>query len=63
MNDRISTQHELIAKKEGKYHPYSTPKNPILPFEPGQNVWLQNSNSRQWEEAVVERNAENPTPT
>ena len=25
MNDRISTICELIAKKEGKYHPYSTP--------------------------------------
>ena len=60
MNDRISTQRELIAKKEGKYHPYSTPKNPILPLEPGQNVWLQNSNSRQWEEAVVQEKCREP---
>ena len=60
MNDRISTIRELIAKKEGKYHPYSDPKNPILPLEPGQNVWLQNSISRQWEEAVVREKCKEP---
>ena len=60
MNDRISTIRELIVKKEGKYHPYSDPKNPILPLEPGQNVWLQNSNSRQWEEAVVREKCREP---
>ena len=60
MNDRISTIRELIAKKEGKYHPYSESKNPILPLEPGQNVWLQNSNSRQWEEAVVREKCREP---
>ena len=60
MNDRISMIRELIAKKEGKYHPYSDPKNPILPLEPGQNVWLQNSISRQWEEAVVREKCKEP---
>ena len=60
MNDRISTIRELIAKKEGKYHPYSDPKNPILPLEPGQNVWLQDSISRQWEEAVVREKCKEP---
>ena len=60
MNDRISTIRELIAKKEGTYHPYSDPKNPILPLEPGQNVWLQNSISRQWEEAVVQEKCKEP---
>ena len=60
MNDRISTIRELIAKKEVKYHPYSVTKNPILPLEPGQNVSLQNSISRQWEEAVVREKCKEP---
>ena len=60
MNDRISTIRELIAKKEGKYHPQSTSQNSILPLEPGQNVWLQNSNSRQWEQAVIREKCREP---
>ena len=49
MNDRISKQRELIAKKEGKF--YTNVKDfqdriKALPFEAGQNVWLQNSDSR-----------------
>ena len=64
MNDRISKQRELIAKKEGKF--YTNVKDfqdriKALPFEAGQNVWLQNSDSRKCEEAV--RSAKNPTPT
>ena len=56
MNDRISKQRELIAKKEGKF--YTNVKDfqdriKALPFEAGQNVWLQNSDSRKYEEAVI----------
>ena len=56
MNDRISKQRELIAKKEGKF--YTNDKDfqdriKALPFEAGQNVWLQNSDSRKCEEAVI----------
>ena len=56
MNDRISKQRELIAKKEGKF--YTNIKDfqdriKTLPFEAGQNVWLQNSDSRKYEEAVI----------
>ena len=42
LNDRISKQRELIAKKEGKFYA-STQDFQIkaLPFEAGQNVWLQ----------------------
>ena len=55
MNDRIS-KRELIAKKEGKF--YTNAKDlqdriKALPFEAGQNVWLQNSDSRKCEEAVI----------
>ena len=56
MNDRISKQRELIAKKEGKF--YTNVKDfqdriKALPFEAGQNVRLQNSDSRKYEEAVI----------
>ena len=56
MNDRIRKQRELIAMKEGKF--YTNTKDfqdriKALPFEAGQNVWLQNSDSRKCEEAVI----------
>ena len=56
MNDRIRKQRELIAKKEGKF--YTNTKDfqdriKALPFEAGQNVWLQNSDSRKYEAAVI----------
>ena len=56
MNDRIRKQRELIAKKEGKF--YTNTKDfqdriTSLPFEAGQNVWLQNSDSRKYEAAVI----------
>ena len=56
MNDRISKQRELIAKKEGKF--YTNTKDfqdriKALPFKAGQNVWLQNYDSRKCEEAVI----------
>ena len=63
MNDRISKQRELIAKKEGKF--YSNVKDfqdriKALPFEAGQNVWLQNSDSRKCEEAVIREKCREP---
>ena len=66
LNDRISKQRELIAKKEGKFYTSTQDfqdRIKALPFEAGQNVWLQNSDSRKFEEAVIRENAENPTPT
>ena len=63
MNDRISKQRELIAKKEGKF--YTNAKDfqdriKALPFETGQNVWLQNSDSRKCEEAVIREKCKEP---
>ena len=63
MNDRISKQRELIAKKEGKF--YTNIKDfqdriKALPFEAGQNVWLQNSDSRKYEEAVIREKCREP---
>ena len=66
MNERISKQRELITKKEGKF--YTNIKDfqdriKALPFEAGQNVWLQNSDSRKYEEAVIREKCRDPTPT
>ena len=63
MNDRISKQRELIVKKEGKF--YTNTKDfqdriKALPFEAGQNVWLQNSDSRKCEEAVIYEKCREP---
>ena len=63
MNDRISKQRELIAKKEGKF--YTNDKDfqdriKALPFKAGQNVWLQNSDSRKCEEAVIREKYKEP---
>ena len=63
MNDRINKQRELIAKKEGKF--YTNTKDfqdriKALPFEAGQNVWLQNSDSRKCEEAVIREKCREP---
>ena len=63
MNDRISKQRELIAKKEGKF--YTNVKDfqdriKALPLEAGQNVWLQNSDSRKCEEAVIREKCREP---
>ena len=63
MNDRISKQRELIAKKESKF--YTNTKDfqdriKALPFEAGQNVWLQNSDSRKCEEAVIREKCKEP---
>ena len=63
MNDRICKQRELIAKKEGKF--YTNTKDfqdriKAMPFEAGQNVWLQNSDSRKCEEAVIREKCREP---
>ena len=63
MNDRISKQRELIAKKESKFYASTQDfqdRIKALPFEAGQNVWLQNSDSRKFEEAVIREKCREP---
>ena len=63
LNDRISKQRELIAKKEGKFYVSTQDfqdRIKALPFEAGQNVWLQNSDSRKFEEAVIREKCREP---
>ena len=63
LNDRISKQREPIAKKEGKFYASTQDfqdRIKALPFEAGQNVWLQNSDSRKFEEAVIREKCKEP---
>ena len=63
MNDRIRKQRDLIAKKEGKSYIDSKDLQDrinALPFEAGQNVWLQNSDSRKYEDAVIQEKCREP---
>ena len=63
LNDRISKQRELIAKKEGKFYASTQDfqdRIKALPFEAGQNVWLQDSDSRKFEEAVIRERCREP---
>ena len=63
LNDRISKQRELIAKKEGKFYASTQDfqdRINALPFEAGQNVWLRNSDSRKFEEAVIHEKCREP---
>ena len=57
MNDRICKQRELLAKEEGKFYTNTQDfqdRINSLPFKAGQNVWLQNSDSRKYEAAVID---------
>ena len=52
----ICKQRELLVKKEVKFYtntPDFQDRINSLPFEAGQNVWLQNSDSRKHEVAVI----------
>ena len=63
MNDRISKQRELLVKKEGKFYSNSQDfqdRINSLPFKVGQNVWLQNSDSRKCEAAVIHEKCREP---
>ena len=63
MNDRICKQRELLVKKEGKFYTNTQDfqdRINSLPFKAGQNVWLQNSDSRKYEEVVIHERCREP---
>ena len=60
MNDRICKQREFLVKKEGKFYTSTQDFITSLPFETGQNVWLQNSASKKYEEAVIHEKCREP---
>ena len=48
INPRISSQREMIARKEGKFHPISMTSNNMIPYEAGQHFWIQDPASKKW---------------
>ena len=63
MNDRICKQRELIVKKAGKFYTNTqdfSDRINSMPFKAGQNVWLQNSDSRKYGAAVIQEKCREP---
>ena len=60
INPRISSQREMIAKKEGKFHPISTTSNNMIPYEAGQRVWIQDPASKKWNPGSIKEKATEP---
>ena len=60
INPRISSQREMIAKKEGKFHPISMNSNNMVPYEAGQCVWIQDPASKKWNPGSIKEKATEP---
>ena len=60
INPRISSQREMIARKEGKFHPISTTSNNMIPYEAGQRVWIQDPASKKWNPGSIKEKATEP---
>ena len=60
INPHISSQREMIARKEGKFHPISTTSNNMIPYEAGQHVWIQDPSSKKWNPGFIKEKATEP---
>ena len=60
INPGISSQREMIARKEGKFHPISTTSNSMIPYEAGQCVWIQDPASKKWNPGSIKEKATEP---
>ena len=60
INPHISSQREMIARKEGKFHPISTTSNNMIPYEAGQHVWIQDPASKKWNPGSIKETATEP---
>ena len=52
INHHISSHREMIARKEGKFHPISMTSNNMIPYEAGQRVWIQDPASKKWNPGI-----------
>ena len=57
INPCISNQREMIAKKEGKFHPISTTSNNAIPCEARQCIWIQDPTSKKWNPGSIKEKA------
>ena len=62
INPHISSQREMIVRKEGKFHPISMTSNNIIPYEAGQRVWIQDPTSKKWNPGSIKERLQNQTP-
>ena len=60
INPGISSQGEMIARKEGKFHPISTTSNNMILYEAGQRVWIQDPASKKWNPGSIKEKATEP---
>ena len=60
INPHISSQREMIARKEGKFHPILTTSNNMIPYEAGQHVWIQDPASKKWNPGSIKEKATEP---
>ena len=60
INPHISSQREMIARKEGKFHPISTTSNNMIPYEARQRVWIQDPASKKWNPGSIKEKATEP---
>ena len=60
INPRISSQREMITRKEGKFHPILTTSNNMIPYEAGQRVWIQDPASKKWNPGSIKEKATEP---
>ena len=60
INPRISSQREMIARKEGKFHPISMTSNNMLPYDARQRVWIQDPASKKWNPGSIKEKATEP---
>ena len=60
INPHISSQREMIARKEGKFHPISMTSNNMIPYEAGQCVWIQDPASKKWNPGSIKEKATEP---
>ena len=61
INPCIGCQREMIARKEGKFHPISTTSNNMIPYEARQHVWIQDPASKKWNPGSIKEKATEPS--
>ena len=60
INPHISSQRQIIARKEGKFHPISTTSYNVIPYEAGQRIWIQDPASKKWNPGSIKEKATEP---
>ena len=60
INPCISSQREMIAKKEGKFHPLSMTSNNVILYEARQCIWIQDPAAKKQNPRSIKEKATEP---